>query len=129
MEIRGGITASAPVGGAMDTRSTIAHATQRGRPAADHVGVTGPSFRIRLVCLPALFAALLVAAPAAEAKPKPRGAACAKASGSLRPSPLRSCVRTRKAPKALPAASGDRRASRSPKRRRASDAGSMAMMG
>ena len=88
-----------------------------------------PSLRIRVVCVPALFAALLVAAPAAEAKPKPRGAACAKASGSLRPSPLRACTRTRKAPKALPSASGDQRASRSAKRRRATGSRGIWMTG
>jgi len=61
--------------------------------------------------------------PAAEAKPKPRGA-CASAAASLRPTPLRACVRTKKAPRALPSAAKRDTAARG-KRRRATDAAYM----
>jgi len=89
--------------------------------------VTLPSTRLPLACLLVLFAALLLAAPAAEAKGKPRGKACAAAAGSLRPSPLRACVRTRKAPRALP--SGKRRDTAVRGNRRRSAPPMVAMMG
>jgi len=89
--------------------------------------VTLPSNRLPLVCLLVLFAALLLAAPAAEAKGKSRGTACTAAAGSLRPSPLRACVRTRKAPRALPSANRRDVAVRSKRRRAAAPV--VAMMG
>ena len=79
----------------------------------------------RRTLLPVVLAVAALAVPAvAEAKPKPRGAACAGASASLRPSPLRACVRTRKAPRALPSAAKRDTAARG-KRRRATDSGYM----
>ena len=78
------------------------HRPQQWRQAVDQRGVTLASVRTPLVCLPALLAVLAVAAPAAEAKAKSRGTVCAASAGALRPSPLRACVRTRKAPRALP---------------------------
>jgi len=69
-----------------------------------------PATRLSLLCALAVFAALLLAAPAAEAKkggPGPRVAAkgiCAVQSGAKRPSPVRACRGARKAPKALPSA-------------------------
>jgi hypothetical protein len=74
-----------------------------------------------------MLAVLVVAAPAADAKSKSRGTPCAVSAGALRPSPLRACVRTRKAPRALPSARRSETASR-PKRRRLT-ARVMGMMG
>ena len=93
------------------------------------MSVTLRSVRIPLLCLVALLAVLAVAAvaPAAEAKSKSRGTPCAASAGALRPSPLRACVRTRKAPRALPSARRRETASR-PERRRPS-ARVMGMMG
>lgn len=75
-----------------------------------------------------LAAATLALPAAAQAKPSPRSAVCASASAKLRPSPLRSCVRTRKAPKALPSAVKRDAAVRG-KRRRAQDSSVGYMMG
>ena len=85
------------------------------------------SARLPLVCLLVLFAALLLAVPAAEAKGKSRGAACTAVAASLRPSPLRACVRTRKAPRALPSAHRRETATRTKRRRSAPPM--VAMMG
>ena len=90
--------------------------------------MTLPSFRIPLLCLAALLAVLVVAAPAAEAKGKSKGAVCTASAGALRPSPLRACVRTRKAPKALPSSRRTDTVSRA-KRRRAAESRVVAMMG
>ena len=91
--------------------------------------MTLPSIRIPLVCVPAMLAVLVVAAPAAEAKGKSRGAVCAASAGALRPSPLRACVRVRKAPKALPSVAVKRDAAVRGKRRRALDSSVGYMMG
>ena len=112
------------MGSGVDTCSTMAHEAPREPSRADQVRVTLPSARLPLVCLLVLFAALLLAVPAAEAKGKSRGTACAAAAGSLRPSPLRACVRTRKAPRALPSAKR-----REAAKRRRSAAPVVAMMG
>ena len=78
----------------------------------------------RRTLLPVVLAVATLAVPAAaQAKPKPRGV-CASASASLRPSPLRACVRVKKAPRALPSAAKRDTAARG-KRRRASDRGYM----
>ncbi len=83
----------------------------------DHGGVI-PSARRTL--LPVVLAVATLAVPAAaQAKPKPRGV-CASASASLRPSPLRACVRAKKAPRALPSAAKRDTAARG-KRRRATE--------
>ena len=86
-----------------------------------------PSTRLPFLCLLVLFAALLLAAPAADAKGKSRGTACTAVAGSLRPSPLRACVRTRKAPRALPSANRRDAAVRTKRRRSAPPM--VAMMG
>ena len=76
-----------------------------------------------------MLAAATLALPAvAEAKPSPRGKVCAGASAALRPSPLRACVRVRKAPKALPSAV-KREAVVRGKRRRAQESLAGYMMG
>ena len=78
----------------------------------------------RRTLLPVVLAVATLAVPAAaQAKPKPRGV-CASASASLRPSPLRACVRAKKAPRALPSAAKRDTAARG-KRRRAADRGYM----
>jgi hypothetical protein len=71
----------------------------------------------------------VVAAPAADAKGKPRGTQCAVSAGALRPSPLRACVRVRKAPKALPSVVVKRDAAARPKRRRTLESSVGYMMG
>ena len=97
-------------------RPTMAHRLQVPASAADHEGVI-PSARRTL--LPVVLAVATLAVPAAaEAKPKPRGV-CASASASLRPSPLRACIRAKKAPRALPSAA--KRDSARGKRRRAAE--------
>ena len=69
-----------------------------------------PATRLSLLCALVVFAALLLAVPAAQAKPggpAPHVAAkgiCAVQSGAKRPSPVRACRGARKAPKALPSA-------------------------
>ena len=74
--------------------------------------------------------ATLAVPAAAEAKPKPRRGACAAASAALRPSPLRACVRVKKAPKALPSTAVKRDAATvKGERRRAGDAAAGWMMG
>jgi hypothetical protein len=94
---------------------------------ADHEGVI-PS--VRRTLLPVVLAAATLALPAAaEAKPSPRKAVCAAASAKLRPSPLRACVRVRKAPKALPSVSGKREPVVRAKRRRAVESSAGYMMG
>jgi hypothetical protein len=93
------------------------------------VGVTLPSIRIPVVCLLAMLAVLMVAAPGADAKGKSRGTVCAASAGALRPSPLRACVRTRKAPRALPSANRAETAARSRRRRAAAESRVVAMMG
>ena len=105
----------------------MAHEVQSERRDADHGTVTLPSARVPLVCLSVLLAALLLAVPAAEAKGKARGMACSAAVSSLRPSPLRACVRIRKAPRALPSA--NRRATATRVKRRRSAPPMVAMMG
>ena len=90
--------------------------------------MTLPSIRLPLICLLAMLAVLVVAAPAAEAKGKTRGAVCTASAGALRPTPLRTCVRTRKAPRALPSSRRTDTASRA-KRRRAAESRVVAMMG
>ena len=97
------------------------------------MGVTLPSIRIPLLCLAALLAVLVVAAPAAEAKgptggKAKGGAVCTASAGALRPSPLRACVRKRKAPRAMPSSRRTDAVSRA-KRRRAAEARVVAMMG
>jgi hypothetical protein len=85
------------------------------------VRVTLPSVRVPFLCLVAMLAVLVLvlaaAAPAAEAKSKSRGTPCAVSAGALRPSPLRACVRTKKAPRALPSSRPRETASRSTRRR------------
>jgi hypothetical protein len=105
----------------------MAHRVQVLTSAADHVRVI-PSARRTL--LPVVLAAATFALPAvAEAKPSPRGKVCAGASAKLRPSPLRACVRVRKAPKALPSAAVKRDAVVKGKRRRALESSAGYMMG
>ena len=77
----------------------------------------------------AMLAVLMVAAPGADAKAKSRGTVCAASAGALRPSPLRACVRTRKAPRALPSARMSATASRNKRRRAAAESRIVAMMG
>jgi hypothetical protein len=80
----------------------------------------------RRTFLPVVLAAATLAVPAvAQAKPSPRGKVCAGASAAKRPSPLRACVRVRKAPKALPSAAVKRDAATRGKRRRAESAAYM----
>ena len=87
-----------------------------------HGGVI-PSARRTL--LPVVLAVATLAVPAtAQAKPKPRGV-CASASASLRPSPLRACVRAKKAPRALPSAAKRDTAARGKRRRAAESRGYM----
>jgi hypothetical protein len=100
----------------------MAHEVQVLASEADHGGVIASA---RRTLLPVVLAVATLAVPAAaEAKPKPRGKACASASASLRPTPLRACVRTKKAPRALPSAAKRDSAGRG-KRRRATDSGYM----
>ena len=115
-------------------RSTMAHRAQPWHEPADHVCVSLPSVRIPLLCLAALLAVLAVAAvaavaPAADAKGKSRGTPCAASAGALRPSPLRACVRVRKAPKALPSLVVKRDVAPRAKRRRAVETSVSYMMG
>jgi hypothetical protein len=84
--------------------------------------------RIPLVCLVAVLAVAAVA-PAADAKSKSRGTPCAVSAGALRPSPLRACVRVRKAPKALPSGVVKRDVAARGKRRRALESSVGYMMG
>ena len=95
------------------------------------MSVTLPSVRIPLLCLVAMLAVLAVAAaaPAADAKGKSRGTPCAASAGALRPSPLRACVRVRKAPQALPSLVVKRDVAPRAKRRRAVEATVGYMMG
>ena len=107
-------------------RRTMAQRVQVLTFAADHIRVI-PSARRTL--LPVVLAAATIALPAtAQAKPSPRGKVCAGASAKLRPSPLRACVRVRKAPKALPSAV-KREAVVRGKRRRAQESLAGYMMG
>ncbi len=105
-------------------RPTMAHGVQVLASAVDQEGVI-PSARRTL--LPVVLAVATLAVPAAaQAKPKPRGTACASASASLRPTPLRACVRTKKAPRALPSAAKRDTVVRG-KRRRATEASAFMM--
>ena len=82
--------------------------------------MTLPSVRIPLLCLVALLAVLAVAAAGRRrGEEQARGTPCAASAGALRPSPLRACVRVRKAPKALPSVAAKRDTAARGKRRRA----------
>ena len=93
------------------------------------MSVTVASVRIPLLCLVAMLAVLVLAAPAADAKGRSRGRVCAATASALRPSPLRTCARVRKAPKALPSVAVKRDAAVRGKRRRALESSVGYMMG
>ena len=86
----------------LDTCSTMAQEAHRGPPPC-RSWACDPSVHPPPARVPARAVRGAAAGrPRGRGKGKSRGTACTAVAGSLRPSPLRACVRTRKAPRALP---------------------------